>query len=228
MPASPTLPPPEEPAPLSSAGTPLTARGRRTRAALLEAARCAFSGVEWSRTRVEDVCREAGVGHGTFYAYFANKTALLEALVVEHAGRLHALMDQPWASGAGVDPAADVARVIRGYAELTLTDRDVREAWSAAAVSEPTLAALDLAVRAEFVGRIRSTLEGARHSGFLRAGIDLAVTSVALAAMVERTVELVLLARRPGDPWLPGVDEVVSELTGLWVRAVYVEDHRPG
>src|SRR4051794_30278862 len=64
-------------------------RGERTRQRILEAARIAFLGVGWHRARVEDVCRTAGIGHGTFYAYYANKTDVVEALVREHAAALY-------------------------------------------------------------------------------------------------------------------------------------------
>ena len=208
------------------APVPRTARGRRTREALLEAGRRAFAGVEWSRTRVEDVCREAGVGHGTFYAYFPNKTAVLEALVVQHAPALHGLMDQPWASGPGSDPALDVRRVISGYVEVTLADRDVREAWAAARPSEPTLAALDHEVRRQFTARILSTLAGAAEGGLVRPGLDLEVTAVALAAMVEHTVDVALLGG--GAPAAPA-GRVVDGLTALWVGSVYAgAGHPPG
>ena len=44
-----------------------------TRARLLVAARQAFADLGYGRARVEDVVARAGVGHGTFYAYFASK-----------------------------------------------------------------------------------------------------------------------------------------------------------
>jgi hypothetical protein len=51
-----------------------------TRARLLVAARQAFADLGYGRARVEDIVARAGVGHGTFYAYFKNKRAALAAL----------------------------------------------------------------------------------------------------------------------------------------------------
>src|SRR4051794_16576772 len=93
-----------------------TRRGELTRGRLLEAARVAFLGVGWHRARVEDVCRTAGIGHGTFYAYYANKTAVVEALVRQHAASLYRLAEQPWTSG---DVRADVRTVISGFVALS-------------------------------------------------------------------------------------------------------------
>ncbi|HWL38375.1 MAG TPA: TetR/AcrR family transcriptional regulator [Frankiaceae bacterium] len=189
-----------------------TTRGERTRAKLLDAAREAFAGVPWSRARVEDVCRAAGVGHGTFYAYYANKEAVLEALVRRHATVLYHLADADWTTG---DVVEDVRRVIAGFVALSEEDRDIREVWFAAAPSSPELQALVGEVRGQFVGRIRGALLAARDAGLARADLDVDVAATALAAMVEQSVAL----SQAGD----GVptDRLVDGLTDLWVHAVY-------
>lgn len=188
-------------------------RGERTRQRLLDAARVAFRGVPWNRARVQDVCREAGVGHGTYYAYFANKEAVLEALVRRHAEALYELADQPWTSG---HVAEDVELVIRGFVDLSLADRDIREMWFAAAPSSPSLEALVGEVRAQFVSRVREALSRAVEDGIARPDIDVGVGSMALAAMVEQTVAVA----QAGEDF--DRERLVHGLTDLWVNAVYV------
>ena len=195
-----------------AAGSPRSARGERTRAKLLDAARVAFAGVPWSRARVEDVCRAAGVGHGTFYAYYANKEAVLEALVRRHADALYHLADADWTTG---DVAADVRRVIAGFVALSAEDRDIREVWFAAAPSEPALQALVGEVRAQFVARIGGALAAARDAGLARADLDVDVAATALAAMVEQTVAVAQQADGIAT------ERLVDGLTDLWVHAVY-------
>jgi len=199
------------------------ARGDRTRARLLEAARAAFVDVGWSRARVEDVCRTAGVGHGTFYGYYANKADVLEALVRRHAADLSTLLEGEWTSG---DLRADVRRVIDGFVSQSVRDADVRAVWLAAATSEPALAALVEEVRGQFIERIRANLAAAQDAGSARADLDIELAAHALAAMVEQTVAL---TQRP-DPQsgvesasAPGGDQtrLVDGLTDLWVHAVY-------
>jgi len=88
-----------EPAGQAAVAVPRGARGARTRARLLEAARTSFATTGWSRARVEDVCRAAGVGHATLYAYFGNRTEILEALVRRHADALDAVVeDSTWSA----------------------------------------------------------------------------------------------------------------------------------
>jgi len=61
-------------------GTLLTARGVRSRTALLEAARRLFQSRGYANTKIADITREAGKALGSFYTYFANKEEVLEQL----------------------------------------------------------------------------------------------------------------------------------------------------
>ncbi len=191
------------------APAPRVSRGERTRQRLLDAAREAFAGVDWSRSRVEDVCRVAGVGHGTFYAYYANKSAVLEALVRRHAAALYALADSPWTDR---DVPAAVLRVIAGFVDLALAERDVRETWYAAATSEPPLARLVDEVREQFVRRIAANLHAAVAAGTARDDLDVDLAALALALMVDHTVVTATEVDR---------DRLVAVLADLWVHAVY-------
>jgi AcrR family transcriptional regulator len=187
-----------------------TRRGDQTRSRILDASRTVFGGLGWHRARVEDVCRTAGVGHGTFYAYYANKVSVLEALVRQHAAALYQLAEEPWTSG---DVRGDVGRVIAGFVELSEADRDIREIWAAAAPSEAIVAALVDEVRAQFVARVRDNLDTAVQAGVARQDIDVDLAAIALAAMVEHTVAI-------AGPSV-GSQRLVAALTDLWVCAVY-------
>jgi AcrR family transcriptional regulator len=200
---------------------PRTVRGERTRQRLLDAARVAFARTSWARARVEDVCREAGVGHGTFYAYFPNRTAVLEALVRRHATVLYGLVEAPWTAG---DVRDDVRAVIAGYTTLVRDDADIRTLWAAAAVSEPALAELEREVRVQFLRRIQANLAAAVESGLAREGLDTDVAATALGVMVEQTA--LLGGPVGGPPVEPG--RLADILTDLWVHAVYREASRTG
>ncbi len=75
--------------PLSSAPP----RGRRTqdsRARLLAAGRKLFVERGYHATRPQDISREAGLGHGTFYLHFADKQACFLAFVEDARAELDA------------------------------------------------------------------------------------------------------------------------------------------
>ncbi|MBT8461124.1 MAG: TetR/AcrR family transcriptional regulator, partial [Gemmatimonadetes bacterium] len=60
---------------------PVTARGRATRQALLEAAEDVFGRESYDRASVSEITRTAGVAQGTFYQYFPDKKAAFVELV---------------------------------------------------------------------------------------------------------------------------------------------------
>ena len=59
----------------------LRAQGRETVRKLLDAGIIEFEERGFSGVRVDDVVRRAGISHGTFYLYFANKEDLFKALL---------------------------------------------------------------------------------------------------------------------------------------------------
>ena len=80
-------PPKKQPArPSLGGGAPaqdreLRAQGRETVRRLLEAGMFEFENRGFHGVRVDDVVRRAGISHGTFYLYFANKEDLFKALL---------------------------------------------------------------------------------------------------------------------------------------------------
>jgi AcrR family transcriptional regulator len=65
---------------LPADGTLRTARGIRSRAALIAAARRLFESKGYANTKIADITQEAGRALGTFYTYFSNKEEVLEQL----------------------------------------------------------------------------------------------------------------------------------------------------
>jgi AcrR family transcriptional regulator len=190
------------------------AQASETRAKLLAAARRAFAELGYARTRVEDVVNRAGVGHGTFYAYFPNKQAALEALVREHAGTLEELAMKPWRAG---DVRASLAEVLAGLADLYERDADMLLLWTDAAANDPELAAILDEVRHQFVERIARNVERAAKQGLARP-VDPFTAATALAAMGERTLFLLATRKEPLDR-----DQTVEVLADLWYHALYRE-----
>src|ERR1700678_1078985 len=80
-------PPKKQPArPSLGGGAPaqdreLRAQGRETVRKLLDAGMIEFEERGFGGVRVDDVVKRAGISHGTFYLYFANKEDLFKALL---------------------------------------------------------------------------------------------------------------------------------------------------
>jgi AcrR family transcriptional regulator len=74
----------EEPRPVASpadVGKRHTEHGRERKQQLLDAAAALFASTGYAATRIEDICRTAGVAKGLFYWYFPTKQALFVELV---------------------------------------------------------------------------------------------------------------------------------------------------
>jgi AcrR family transcriptional regulator len=188
------------------------AQASETRTRLLAAARRVFAELGYTKARVEDVVNRAGVGHGTFYAYFPNKQGALAALVREHAGTLEELALKPWRAG---DVRASLAEVLGGLADLYERDADMLPLWTDAAAQDPELAAILDEVRRQFVERIARNVERAAKQGLARP-VDPFTAATALAAMAERTLFLLATRKEPLDR-----DQTVEVLADLWYHALY-------
>lgn len=136
----------------------------RTRAALLDAARqvMADSGVEG--TTIADIAARAGVSPGTFYNYFDDVPAVLDALVGDLIGYIDAVLTD--VHSLDLPPAE---RFVMGVDRvLRLPEQDPAWAWCLVRF-EPTMARLrealsaHLAMRTSSVGRPSAR----RHEGVL-------------------------------------------------------------
>jgi AcrR family transcriptional regulator len=191
---------------------------QETRARLLVAARRAFADLGYGPARVEDIVSRAGVGHGTFYAYFKNKRAALAALIHEHAATVMELAGQAWRPG---DVRASLVEVLGGLSDLYDRDADLIALWSVASVQDPELGRVLDEVRRQFVGRIARNVERAATQGLARS-VDPWTASTALAAMAEQSMFLRAVRKEPLDR-----DVLVQTLADLWLHALYEEARQP-
>ncbi|MEO6943986.1 MAG: TetR/AcrR family transcriptional regulator [Lacisediminihabitans sp.] len=109
---------------------PLTARGTRTRARLLEAAEQVFAKNGYGDASIVRITEAAGVAQGTFYLYFSSKLEIFEELVEDLNRRVRHAMT---VAAAGATTRIESERAgFRGFFEFTAAHpalyRVVREA----------------------------------------------------------------------------------------------------
>jgi AcrR family transcriptional regulator len=167
------------PADTSDGGTrSWTPRGERTAARLRQAAREVFAEHGYANARVEDVVALAGVSHGTFYTYYDNKAAILDALVDAAAARLRAVVAERW---EGDDVLAVINQVIDRFVDALAEEGDVIGAWIEAAAHDQHFRDRLRLVRGEYTDTVAAHLAPALVS----TGHDPVVAAGALVAMVE-------------------------------------------
>lgn len=184
---------------------PRTSRGARTRARLLAATREVVADRGYVAARVEDIVAAAGVSHGTFYTYFENKAAALDALIDAAAAELQAVVDGSW---DGPDGASAIGAVIGRFVAAFAEHADVVRAWMEAAAHDLTVADRLRVVRGGYVRRVAEVLTPVLDG----SGHDPTLVATALVAMVEGTVT----QRHHQTDDLP-TEALVRTLGSLWV-----------
>jgi AcrR family transcriptional regulator len=201
----------DDPSSSAQDGRPLRARGRATRARLLDAGVVAFSRKGFHATRVEDIVRRAKTSHGTFYLYFSSKDELFEQLVADVAEQFHGLTD----SLPAITPTAASRAALEGwlvefigvyahYGPLirSWTEAERRDA-SQGMAGDDVLATVADALAAKVKLRRRKEL-------------DPAIAALALVAMVERVNYFLSAGQVDQDP-----PAVAATLAGIMMDALF-------
>jgi AcrR family transcriptional regulator len=164
-------------------------RPEEKRARLLTAARTAFGQVGYGAS-VHEICQAAGVGIGTFYHQFPDKSDVMRFLMdEEHQNRLLAF-DALTAETTN-DVASEIARVLAG------SDPALLRAMIEACGVDERLRDFARELRKETRGRLAASLTRARQARDIRH-LALDADTAAWAAL--------LLGDAPIDP--SGVDEI--------------------
>jgi len=160
---------------------PVTDRGRRTRDALVVAARGAFEERGYDGTRMGDIAEAAGVSHGTVYTWFPTKDAVLMAVVESLVDGLYASLSTPEAA----DPRARIDLANRRYLDAYREHARLLEVVEQAATTDETFRGVLAGLRAAHVERVAATIRHLQADGQARGDLDAHAAAAALCAMVE-------------------------------------------
>ncbi len=101
-----------EPAPAKS---PVRARGLRTRAKLIDAARRVFERDGYLEARVADIAAAAGVAHGSFYTYFDSKEDVFRGMASEVMAEFRTVLAEDDSGSAPERIRAAIRRYLTFY-----------------------------------------------------------------------------------------------------------------
>lgn len=194
---------------------PRTAKGRRTRYAILEAARVCFGEAGYTGTRIQDITERAGLSLGAFYRYFDSRREVLLAILAEFFDSLYKSSRSPWrADDPGHSVRETTIRYLEGYSmnadlyrlayETFLTDPDVSRIWDDA--------------RHMFYRRIERSLRRGQAAGLVREDVDSALSAVLLGGMAEQYAFSAFVVRSSGVA--DNLEKVADEISALWIGGV--------
>jgi AcrR family transcriptional regulator len=191
---------------------PSTARGRRTRAALLEASRRVFDRDGFVSAKVSDIAAEAGVAQGSFYNYFESKEDIFSELIAHVISTVLALTAH---GAAGQTVFERVRLTIERYIESYWPMAGTLTALDEAACMFPQFRELANDHRAIFVARAERGIRRLQQTGEADSSIDPSIAAGALVAMTHNYVTTL---------WVVGEDlrkDIVARtLATIWVRAI--------
>ncbi len=199
-----------------AAADPALRKGERTRLGLLAAAArlLARPGAEPGELQVAQVTAEAGVALGTFYRYFPERPAILEALV----GAFAEFLGQRLAAARAGAPGsrARVAAATLAYVHHFRANPGLMRCLLDLAPASAAWSASFRALNRAWNGRVASAL-AARHGGTAATQLPVAY---ALGGMVDEFLATLYLRRDPALRTLARDEaKVAALLTDLWWRA---------
>jgi AcrR family transcriptional regulator len=159
---------------------------------------------------VADIVARAGTARGTFYLYFRNKEAVFAEVLAEAVDDLYRSAGEPQP-----DMAAAILAYLRTYAERIPLWRCTVEA----ALESRAAAAVWMAERDRFMGRLARHLRREQLAGRARA-LDPHLAALGLGSMVEWYAFTTMVVRDPpSDPaWM---ERASAALAAVWDHAVH-------
>ncbi|HRK72198.1 MAG TPA: TetR/AcrR family transcriptional regulator [Micropepsaceae bacterium] len=195
-----------------SVNTSDASKGRRpsdSRARLLAAARKLFVERGYHDTRPQDISREAGLGHGTFYLHFADKRACFLAFQEEARNELDAAVRAETGNERSLSGIIHATlRAIFTYAEthphVLLTAMADEAIISAAGGAGRTL--VD-----RWSDDWAQTLSEMSASGLIDRGIDVSVVSPAVIGAIHQAASSGYRAGKSRDALLEGLTTFLTK-----------------
>lgn len=193
--------------------TPLTARGQRTRAALVAAARTVFERDGYLDARLTDITAEAGCSTGSFYTYFNNKEEIFAAVLEEaQEEMLHPHVREVVGDE---DPIAVIAASNRAYLEAYARNAKLMRLLEQVATIDDDVRELRRRRGLLFAQRNARSIRDLQQRGLADPELDPVLAARALSSMVGRMANSVYVLGDDVDQ-----DVLVDTLTRLWANAL--------
>ena len=203
-------------------GEPRSAKGRRTRARLLEAGKTVFERDGFLQARITDIAAQAQVSHGSFYHYFDSKESLFREIAEEVEVRLVSMDDVPYHVDSEAGPIDRIQAANRSY--LTAYKKEARIMRVIEEVSryDDTVRSVRTKRDDYLAARLESAIARLQAEGNADKRIDTRYAAIALGGMVAKFAEMMFIGGQAFD-----LNDAVEQLTLLWANALGIQKNTP-
>jgi AcrR family transcriptional regulator len=167
----------------------LTSRGRKTRDALLEAARTVFEDVGFLDARVELITLQAQVSYGTFYRYFESKDDIFGVLSDQLFEDIH----RRGPGDGKLSPAERLVAANRTYYQAYRRNARLMAIVEQVATFNEDFRRLRSEHRHQLIDRTAGAIRRWQQEGLVRQSLDPEMAARAMSAMVDHTLYLWLV-----------------------------------
>jgi AcrR family transcriptional regulator len=192
---------------------PPTARGRRSRQALLDAAREVFARDGFADARITDIADAAGAAHGSFYRYFDSKEEIFVALLRDLIDELRPV----WSESADelTDPYERLLRANRVYLETYRANQPIMIVWEQVATLNEHVEQLRRESNDKFAERIERAIVRWQSDGTADPAIEPKTAASALTGMLSNFAYRWSVREPDFD-----LDTAAEQLSLLWANAL--------
>jgi AcrR family transcriptional regulator len=195
---------------------PRSAKGMRTRARLLDAAKQVFERDGFLEARIVDIAETADIAPGSFYHYFDSKQEIFREVAAAQEERLTAPPDELTAVRPDTSPWERIRSANRLYLQRYRDEAALMGVIEQVSRYDPEVNAARMTTMKHFVERAERAIRRLQREGLADRRIKPSVAADALGAMVARFAELWLVqGYRDYD-----FDDAVDQLTILWGNAL--------
>ena len=165
--------------------TDLSPRARRTRSALVVAAREIFSEKGYRFTRIVDITERAGAAVGSFYTHFGSKNEILYSALEQMVQDMY--HERSAVPDSEDSPFEHLLLRNRQYFESYKNNSRLLAVFERVALDSADFRELRMRVRHDFVGRIARQIKSQQDAGICSTEIDADSTAGVLGSLVERS-----------------------------------------
>jgi AcrR family transcriptional regulator len=198
----------------------LPERKEKRRAQIVEGATRAFAEKGYGGTQIADIAQHLGIGHGTVYRYFRDKTDVFRAVLTDAITKVGlALVDEAPGAETLEEYEAQIERIARRLYDLVDQDRAVarlifEEAISVREIGGELQTAMDA-----FAAMTAAYLMHGQRLGFLRTDFDAEIAARAINAMIFEGARHVLRAKNGGA----ALEQWSREIGRMFIRGIKKE-----
>ena len=192
---------------------PTTQRGRRTRGALVAAARELFEQRGFRETRIADIAERSGTSYGTFYHYFETKEAVLHELFTMVAGEMFSASQMN--SKVSDDAISKIEASNRQYFAAEARNARLIAVIDEMAIRDRQFRNLKLQIRDLFLRRNETAIRRLQDEGAVDSRLDAKIAAAALGGMIEHFTQMWFIHDVKFEE-----EAAISTLTQLWAQAL--------